>query len=128
MKGSIQDDEQYLSPRHICLDQLLPGPWRGEISFKRAQDRILGQSNLKNADASSLCKKVELLKGSGRDFPGGAVAKNLPCRAGDVCSDLSDQGGKISHAAAGESVCHSERSRAMPGRSHRPQLRPSATK
>ena len=127
MKGSIQDDEQYLSPRHICLDQLLPGPWRGEISFKRAQDRILGQSNLKNADASSLCKKVELLKGSGRDFPGGAVAKNLPCRAGDVCS-LPDQGGKISHAAAGESVCHSERSRAMPGRSHRPQLRPSATK
>ena len=127
MKGSIQDDEQYLSPRHICLDQLLPGPWWGEMSFIGLKTGY-SASQIKNAGASSLCKKVELFKGSGRDFPGGPVVKNLPCNAGDVCS-LPGQGTKISHAmeqlglhaTAGESVCHSERSRAMPGRSHRPQ-------
>ena len=72
-------------------------------------------SQIKNAGASSLCKKVELLKGSGRNIPGGPVVKNLPCNSGDVCS-LLGWGTKISrameqlslHATAGKSVCHSE--------------------
>ena len=72
-------------------------------------------SQIKNAGASSLCKKVELLKGSGGTSLVGQWFKNLPCNAGDVCS-LLGWGTAISraveqlspHATAAGSVCHSE--------------------
>ena len=45
---------------------------------------------------------------TGRDFPGGAVVKNLPSNAGDAGS-IPGQGTKIRHAAGQLSLCAATR-------------------
>ena len=69
------------------------------------------------------------------DFPDGPVAKNPPCNAADSGS-IPGQGIKIPHAeqklspwaTTRESMCRSEKSHMMQGRSQALQLKPNTAK